>query len=94
MDDHVAVVKQHPPRLRFSFAPPSANASTDKGFFNSFNNGVDLAGRLGGTDHEVVRNVDDLADIEHDNIACVLIDGSLNGEAANFQAIQRFVLQR
>src|ERR671914_2304124 len=78
--DHVDVVEEPPARVTLAFAPRRADIELLlQGALDLIDHRLDLAGGSGGADHEVVRDHDQLADVQDDDVLGLLRRGGSGG---------------
>jgi hypothetical protein len=86
--DNVAVIEQEPARVQRTFLMMGQDAVLFQTQFNVFKDGADLALAVTSTEDEIVRKTTEVADIQQNDIAGLLIAGDFHGAAGYIDTFQ------
>jgi hypothetical protein len=94
MHDDIAVVEDHPARRRSTFAPQWTSVrSVSDPVHDVVENRVDLALAVAATDNEIIGQQRDLAQVQQDDVAGLLLRGEIDdlpGEVLCLQPVRSY----
>ena len=88
MDYYGAKIQQYPARIRRSLAVLGSKTPLLKRLLNFLAYGFNLAISIAAGDDEILAKGADIPDIQHDNVASLLVRGCIHGSAGYFNSFQ------
>ena len=88
MDDHVAVVEQHPLTLGSALITEGPSLDLFQTFLDVVGQGADLGSRVPGCDHEHLGDVEEVPHVEKRDVEALLVGqriGDESGEIVRFR---------
>src|SRR3990172_7624608 len=89
VDDHVAEVQQHPPRIQVALAAKGAQPVPAQGLVQNIQKGLHLADVDRRGDNEVIGESRDLADVEKQDILSLPLGQQVNDAAREVRSSQK-----